>query len=153
MARVVASLAVWLVALFMTGAAWAHATLLSSDPADGSVLSQSPKMVQLQFDEIVAPGTIRLIDAEGKAREVATRAVGQSVLIVMPDDLPQGTQIVSYRVVSEDGHPVADTRHPAYFGLIEATDRLRGFAEGLAELRTTEIKIPKDRAGSADTNR
>jgi hypothetical protein len=55
--------------------------------------------------------------------------------------------------VAEDGHPVADTRHPAYFGLIEATDRLRGFAEGLAELRTTEIKIPKDRAGSADTNR
>ena len=35
------------------------------------------------------------------------RAVGQSVLIVLPDDLPQGTQIVSYRVVSQDGHPVA----------------------------------------------
>ncbi|WP_229069331.1 hypothetical protein [Actinoplanes sp. DH11] len=55
--------------------------------------------------------------------------------------------------VAEDGHPVADSRHPAYFGLIEATDRLRGFAEGLAELRTTEIKIPSDRAGSADTSR
>ncbi|MBB2942308.1 hypothetical protein FB565_002021 [Actinoplanes lutulentus] len=55
--------------------------------------------------------------------------------------------------VAEDGHPVADTRHPAYFGLIEATDRLRGFAEGLAELRTTEIRIPSDRAGSADTSR
>ena len=106
MARVLASLVVCLAVLFMTGTAWAHATLLSSDPADGSVLSQSPKMVQLQFDEIVAPGTIRLIDAGGKAREVATRAVGQSVLIVMPDDLPQGTQIVSYRVVSQDGHPV-----------------------------------------------
>lgn len=106
MARVLASLVVCLAVLFMTGTAWAHATLLSSDPADGSVLSQSPKMLQLQFDEIVAPGTIRLIDAGGKAREVATRAVSQSVLIVMPDDLPQGTQIVSYRVVSQDGHPV-----------------------------------------------
>jgi copper transport protein len=29
------------------------------------------------------------------------------VLLVMPEDLPQGTQIVSYRVVSQDGHPVA----------------------------------------------
>lgn len=106
MARVLACLAALLAAMFMTGAAWAHATLLSSDPVDGSVLAQPPKMVQLQFDENVAPGTIRIIDAAGKAREVATRAVGQQILIVMPDDLPQGTQIVSYRVVSQDGHPV-----------------------------------------------
>ncbi|MEU8241591.1 hypothetical protein AB0C07_25365 [Actinoplanes missouriensis] len=55
--------------------------------------------------------------------------------------------------VAEDGQPVADSRHPAYFSLIEAADRLRGFAEGLAELRTTEIKIPSERAGSADTSK
>ena len=53
------------------------------------------------------PAVIGVIDAGGKARDVATRAVGQSVLIVLPDDLPIGTQIVSYRVVSQDGHPVA----------------------------------------------
>ena len=28
-------------------------------------------------------------------------------MIALPDDLPQGTQVVSYRVVSQDGHPVA----------------------------------------------
>lgn len=106
MARVLAGVVVLLAALLTTSAAWAHATLLSSDPVDGAVLAQPPKMVQLQFDENIAPGTVRVIDGAGKAREVATRAVGQSVLIVMPDDLPQGTQIVSYRVVSQDGHPV-----------------------------------------------
>ena len=37
--------------------------------------------------------------------------------------------------VAEDGQPVADDRHPSYFRLIEATDRLRGMAEGLSELR------------------
>ncbi len=68
---------------------------------------EPPKMVQLHFNEGVAPAVIGVIDAAGKARDVATRAVGQSVLIVLPDDLPQGTQIVSYRVVSQDGHPVA----------------------------------------------
>jgi len=61
----------------------------------------------LHFNEGVAPAVIGVIDAAGKARDVATRAVGQSVLIVLPDDLPQGTQIVSYRVVSQDGHPMA----------------------------------------------
>src|SRR5258705_10861722 len=107
MARVLASLAALLSALCMAGAAWAHARLLSSEPADGSILAQPPKMVQLQFNESVAPAVIGVIDANGNARDVATRAVGQSVLIVLPDDLPQGTQIVSYRVVSQDGHPVA----------------------------------------------
>jgi hypothetical protein len=37
--------------------------------------------------------------------------------------------------VAEDGHPVAGDRHPALSSLIEATDRLRGVAEGLSELR------------------
>ncbi|MGX6602614.1 phage shock envelope stress response protein PspM [Micromonosporaceae bacterium Da 78-11] len=37
--------------------------------------------------------------------------------------------------VAEDGHPVTDGRHPAFSGLVDATDRLRGVAEGLSELR------------------
>ncbi len=37
--------------------------------------------------------------------------------------------------VAEDGQPVADDRHPSFFRLIEATDRLRGLADGLSELR------------------
>ncbi len=36
--------------------------------------------------------------------------------------------------VAEEGHP-ASAQHPALSGLIEATDRLRGIAEGLSELR------------------
>src|SRR6185295_8916125 len=107
MARALAGLAALMSALCIASAAWAHATLVSSEPADGSVLAQPPKMVQLHFNESIAPAVIGVIDAQGKARDVATRAVGQSVLIVLPDDLPQGTQIISYRVVSQDGHPVA----------------------------------------------
>jgi hypothetical protein len=36
--------------------------------------------------------------------------------------------------VAEEGHP-ASAQHPALSGLVEATDRLRGIAEGLSELR------------------
>jgi hypothetical protein len=36
--------------------------------------------------------------------------------------------------VAEDGHPVTD-QHPALTSLIDATDRLRGIAEGLSELK------------------
>ena len=37
--------------------------------------------------------------------------------------------------VAEDGQPVVEGSHPAFARLIEATDRMRGMAEGLSELR------------------
>jgi hypothetical protein len=37
--------------------------------------------------------------------------------------------------VAEDGHPISEGRHPALAGLVDATDRMRGLAEGLAELK------------------
>jgi hypothetical protein len=37
--------------------------------------------------------------------------------------------------VAEDGHPMADAKHPAFSSLLDATDRLRGLAEGLSELK------------------
>jgi hypothetical protein len=39
------------------------------------------------------------------------------------------------RYVVEDGQPVADVKHPAFASLLDATDRLRGLAEGLSELK------------------
>ena len=37
--------------------------------------------------------------------------------------------------VAEDGQPVVEGMHPAFSRLTEATDRMRGMAEGLSELR------------------
>ena len=110
MARLIAGLAALLTALCFASGALAHASLVSTEPADGSVVAQAPKTVQLHFNESVAPAVVSLIDAAGNARDVTIRAVDQSVVIALPDDLPRGTQIVSYRVVSQDGHPVAGSR-------------------------------------------
>src|SRR3977135_3863968 len=107
MTRVIAMLAALLTALCFATGALAHAALVSAEPVDGSVLAQSPKTLQLRFSESVAPGAVSLIDAAGKTRDVRGRAADQSVVITLPDDLPRGTQVVSYRVVSQDGHPVA----------------------------------------------
>ena len=105
MRRLFAGLATWLVALCLATSAFAHASLVAAEPADGSLLPQAPKTVTLRFNEAVAPAVVSLIDANGKRREVSVRAVDQSVVIALPENLPQGTQVVSYRVVSEDGHP------------------------------------------------
>ena len=105
--RLIASLAALLSVLCFASGASAHASLVSMEPADGSVLAQAPKTVQLRFNEAVAPAVIRLIDAEGRVREDASvRAGGDTIVITLPDHLPRGTQLISYRVISADGHPV-----------------------------------------------
>ncbi|MFL6791644.1 MAG: copper resistance CopC/CopD family protein [Bradyrhizobium sp.] len=107
MSRVIAALALLLSALCFATGALAHASLVSAEPGDGSVLAHAPKAVQLHFNESVTPAVVSLIDAKGRARDVATRAADQSVFVTLPDSLPRGTQVLSYRVVSQDGHPVA----------------------------------------------
>jgi copper transport protein len=105
--RLVASIAALLVALCLATAAHAHAVLVGAEPADGTVLAEAPKTVVLRFNEAVAPTAVSLLDAAGKPRDVAIRSIDQSVEVTLPAGLPQGTQVLSYRVVSQDGHPVA----------------------------------------------
>ena len=106
--RLIAGLATLLSVLCFASGASAHASLVSTEPGDGSVLALAPKTVQLRFNEAVTPAVIGLIDATGRARDDATvRAVDQTIVITLPENLPRGTQVISYRVISEDGHPVA----------------------------------------------
>jgi len=91
-----------------TGGAMAHAVLLVAEPADGSVLATAPPSVTLRFSEAVTVGALTLVDARGSRRdEVRIDANEQTVVMTLPSDLPRGSQLVSYRVISADGHPVA----------------------------------------------
>lgn len=106
--RLIAGLAMLLSALCLATGASAHATLVSTDPGDGSILALAPKSVRLRFNEAVTPVVVRVIDAAGRTRDDATvRVAGETIVITLPDNLPGGTHVVSYRVTSEDGHPVA----------------------------------------------
>jgi len=105
--RLIASLAIVLSALGFATGAFAHASLISTEPSDGSMMSSAPKTVRLRFNEPVAPASIKLIDGAGRTRDdVSISAHDDTIEIGLPDDLPRGTQVVSYRVVSADGHPV-----------------------------------------------
>ena len=106
--RLVAALATLLLVVGFATGAFAHAALVSVEPASGSMLARAPKAVELRFNEVVTPGAIRLIDGAGRARDdTRVSASGETISIAMPADLPEGTAVVSYRVISQDGHPVA----------------------------------------------
>jgi copper transport protein len=99
--------------------AWAHATLVSIDPADGARLDESPDAVRLTFSEPVSVelGGVRVLDGDGDPVQDGTASAdGPEVSIKLKPDLPDGTYVVTYRVVSADGHPV---RGGSVFGVGE----------------------------------
>jgi copper transport protein len=85
----------------------AHASLISSKPAQGAVVAQSPAALKLTFNEPVSPLALRLLGPTGLATTLDNVvAAGNTLSALLPAALPQGTHLLSWRVISLDGHPV-----------------------------------------------
>jgi copper transport protein len=107
LAALVAALAL---ALGPASPAHAHASLESSVPAPSSILDAPPTDITLDFDEpiTVQPGAIRLLDGSGKdiALGLPERGSDPTVVTASVPEIPNGTYVVAWRVISQDGHPV-----------------------------------------------
>jgi copper transport protein len=98
--------------LVLAAPAGAHAVLLQTSPAAGQTYptTAQPKVVTLLFDENVQVGLggIRLLDAKGDRIDTGKPSQadgGKQVSVSMPA-LKGGTYVVTWRVISADGHPV-----------------------------------------------
>ena len=90
--------------------ALAHAQLISSSPADGAVVASAPAAVTLTFNEPVSPITIKLARPDGSVSLLETfKSDGSAITITPRPALPNGSYALSYRVISEDGHPIGGT--------------------------------------------
>ncbi|MER8367924.1 copper resistance CopC/CopD family protein [Mesorhizobium sp. M0306] len=98
---------VLLAVIAMPGPAFAHAALIKAEPADGAVLAQSPSQMSLTFSEPVSPLVLTLVRPDGTSIPLTSfRLSGQTVEIDNPQALKSGTHVLSWRVISADGHPV-----------------------------------------------
>lgn len=108
--RLIVLIVTVLLGLAPAPAALAHASLISSLPAEGAVASEPPERLILIFNEPVSPLRLQLIDPGGQATALTELTQHDATLIVaVPRDLGQGTHVLSWRVVSADGHPVGGT--------------------------------------------
>lgn len=89
--------------------ALAHAQLRASEPTEGSLVDTSPARIVLTFNEPVSPVVLRLIGPDGTARDVDATAENEALTVTVPDVLDDGTHLLSWRVVSSDGHPLGGT--------------------------------------------
>jgi copper transport protein len=105
--RGVAMLAAILAALLSGSAAHGHASLIRSEPADRAVVAQPPARLTLTFNEPVSPVVLRLVRPDGETAELSgVAADGATLAVALPAGLARGTHLLSWRVISADGHPV-----------------------------------------------
>jgi copper transport protein len=125
MRLVTAMLLLW---LSVISEATAHAQLVRSDPADGSMISRDIGTIELVFNEPVAPLLLKIVDPMGTVRIVTGQGEGNRLSIVPPAGMDGGTRLVSYRVMSSDGHPVGGS---LTYSVGHATAVTSDMAEGM----------------------
>lgn len=103
------SLVVFLVATTST-AAFAHAQLVSTSPANEQHVTTSPSEVSLTFEESVGTqlGSLQLFRENGSRINVSEiqHSDGGKTISVKPNHLSSGIYVVNWHVISQDTHPV-----------------------------------------------
>ncbi|MBF5081743.1 copper resistance CopC family protein [Quadrisphaera sp. INWT6] len=98
--------------LLLAPAAWAHDSLVSSTPGDGTTVTNAPESVSLGFSS--APLQLGAqVQVTGPDGAVVTdgepQVAGDDVVQGLAADRPAGTYTVDWRVTSSDGHPIQGT--------------------------------------------
>ncbi|MES1248784.1 MAG: copper resistance protein CopC [Actinomycetota bacterium] len=96
-----------LVALALPAVAAAHATLVSTSPANGAVLVRAPGAVRIAFDDTVTrgPGIEAIRNGGGSILAAKPRIEGGKTLVLpVRRGLPDGDYSVRWAIISDDGH-------------------------------------------------
>ena len=96
-----------------TYVASAHAEIAKTSPTKNAILSQPPKSLWIEFGESLLTldtkvvNTITVTNSQGKRVDKSPTIIsGARATTKISGVLKKGKYLVTYRVVSEDGHPV-----------------------------------------------
>jgi len=98
--------------LLAAPAAWAHDSLVSSTPGDGTTVTNAPEAVSLGFSSapLQLGAQVQVTGPDGAVVTDGEPVVaGNDVVQGLADDRPAGTYTVDWRVTSSDGHPIQGT--------------------------------------------
>jgi methionine-rich copper-binding protein CopC len=106
--------AVAIVVALYAGIAAAHAALVSSSPASGSVLTQAPKEIRLSFNEGIEArfSTVTLTRSDGRKVQTgraSSDSQKRSDLVVSLPALQPGKYQVQWQATSADSHRIQGT--------------------------------------------
>ena len=91
----------------------AHAEIAKTNPVKNAIISQPPKSVWIEFGETLLTldgekiNSVKVTDSRGKRVDGSSTIVsGARATTKISGVMKKGKFLVTYRVVSEDGHPV-----------------------------------------------
>ncbi len=92
-------------------AAWAHATIVTTSPADGVIVKQAPTQVSATFDEPVgvSSDSLKVFSPNGTRADTGATTHGSEpseIVVRLKPGLGFGTYTVGWHVISADSHPV-----------------------------------------------
>jgi methionine-rich copper-binding protein CopC len=92
--------------LLASTVAFAHSELHASTPANDAVLDSAPKEVMLHFTEAVRLTMLSVEKSGGAKIDLGPLPTAMAKDIAIPaPSLDQGHYVVSWRALSDDGHP------------------------------------------------
>jgi copper transport protein len=113
----------------------AHAVLVSASPQENALLQRAPANVTLVFNEPVRPLAVQMYSPDGRRIDYSDQiAPGTELEAQFPATSVEGTYVLSWRVVSEDGHPI---RGSQVFSVGKVTD----IADGASQLGDPAVPV------------
>jgi copper transport protein len=92
--------------------AWAHASLVDSNPAANEVLSEPPTSIEMTFSEHLQPAflSVQVRGTDGSRVDTGDAALspGDAAVVTasLKSGISDGVYTITWRVLSADGHPI-----------------------------------------------
>ena len=125
----ISSLALLLLLLFtFVPSALAHTGLESSVPQDGEVITENISILSLTFNTTMEDtSTFKVTKESGQEISIAEHIVKEKEMIgTLSSPLQDGTYIVTWKIIGEDGHPIEKSYS---FSVVTSTETLQGLSE------------------------
>lgn len=105
MKKLIIALSLLILALPLS--AQAHTTLTTSTPAEGEVMKEELKEVQLTFGTVIEQGSTMTLQGEEMEFKFENVTVSENIMTgILGEELPNGAYTVQWKIIGADGHPI-----------------------------------------------
>ena len=123
--------------------AYAHADLVRSSPASGSVVTKAPSSIRLTFNEAVTIDSAEILDSAG-GTVPSSAAINGAVLTLTPaSPLRAGITTAEFSVTSDDGHQIEGA-----IAFVIGKPGARGAAQSIVTSPTVATRLNGSRPGA-----
>lgn len=98
-----------LVLLILPNAAFAHTHMTSSNPEEGSTVTEPVKEIELTFDTPVESLSTMTLTKDGADVPLAVKAEGETLKGISSSELENGSYTADWKIIGEDGHEMEGT--------------------------------------------